>query len=209
MSAFSYINIDKWPRKNAYNFYKDFDDPFFNVTVNLEVGQVLKNCKETNQSFFLSCLHACLKAANEIENFRMRIDNDKLKIYDTVHGGSTLFYEDESFGFAYYNYQNERSAFVDESQNIIDECRAVKSFEPSNERDDLIYFSSLPWIQFTSLKHAFDSHINPSIPRISFGKYVMQDSQTLMPLNVEVNHALMDGFHLARYLELLQIQLNI
>ena len=139
----------------------------------------------------------------------MRIDGKGIKVYDTIHGGSTLFYEDESFGFAYYNFQEDLRNFIEESQRRIDESNADKSFDPSNEREDLIYFSSLPWIRFTSLKHAMDKRINPSIPRISFGKYFEQNTTIQMPVNVEVNHALMDGFQMARFLDLFQNKLYL
>jgi chloramphenicol O-acetyltransferase type A len=39
---------------------------------------------------------------------------------------------------------------------------------------------------------------------MAFGKISEQSGQRLMPISVEVHHALMDGLHVGRYLERLQ-----
>jgi len=201
---FEYFGIETWPRKNAFNFYKDFDDPYFNTTINIDVTNALNASKAKSESFFLKCIYLSLKAANEIENFRMRISGDRVKLYKSINGGSTLFYDDESFGFCYYDFVESSSKFIEESDKRIQAAKREKSFDPSNTKEDLLYFSSLPWVQFTSIKHAQDRRINNSIPRISFGKYFKDKDRILMPYNVEVNHALMDGFHMGKFLDLLQ-----
>ncbi|MBT8231938.1 MAG: chloramphenicol acetyltransferase [Saprospiraceae bacterium] len=195
------FDVDSWGRKNAFHFYKKFDDPYFNVTANVSINNLLAHSKKNKQSFFLTSLYVALKAANTIDNFKMRYHGEKIKIYDKIHGGSTLFYDDESFGFAYYDFIENEQKFHIDSQALIHKANETKSFDPSGNREDLIYFSSLPWISFTSLKHAQDKLINPSIPRISFGKYFKDGSEYKMPVSVEVNHALMDGYHLGLFFE--------
>jgi chloramphenicol O-acetyltransferase type A len=196
MQNFSVINIDDWSRKNTYNFYKGFDDPYFNFTTNLNVTGLLHSAKLREESFFLSVLHCALTVANEIENFKIRSQSDNLFLFDQIDGGSTLLYDDESFGFGYYDYHKDRSEFIHFAQAEIENRKSKKSFEPSAEKINLIYFSSIPWFSFTSTKHAQHHTVNNSIPRITFGKYFEQGEDVLMPMNIEVNHAIMDGLHL-------------
>lgn len=47
-----------------------------------------------------------------------------------------------------------------------------------------------------------------SIPRISFGKYFKQDNKVLLPYSVQVNHMLLDGIHVGKYIEKLQNFIN-
>lgn len=202
------FDIGSWPRKKAFEFYRKFDDPFFNVTAKLDVSALMALCRERRYSFFLACVHTCIKVANTIPNFKLRFDGDGLREYQRIHGGSTVLYDDESFGFAYYNYVDDLESFCSESELIIEELKANKSFEPSADREDLIYFSSLPWVAFTSIKHAYDRHINPGIPRISFGKYSYEDAKFNMPLNLEINHALADGLHVGKFFQALQTSLD-
>jgi len=67
-------------------------------------------------------------------------------------------------------------------------------------RDDLIYFTTLPWVSFTSFAHARNRGRGDSVPRIAFGKFMKENARTMLPISVEVHHALMDGLHAGRYL---------
>ncbi|NNE27653.1 MAG: hypothetical protein HKN09_12485 [Saprospiraceae bacterium] len=202
MSYFQ-VNIDAWVRKNTYNYYKDYDDPYFNFTVNVDVSNLYHKAKSNNLSFFLSCLHTSLVAANRIENFKMRIEEGKLIQYDIINGGSTVLYDDGSFGFAYYSFKEDIFDFVRGGMAEIEERKKTKSFLPNEKGDhsNLIYFSSIPWFSFTSTKHANHHTINKSIPRISFGKYFKHNDVLLMPMSIEANHAIMDGYHFSLFLE--------
>jgi len=71
-------------------------------------------------------------------------------------------------------------------------------------RDDLIYFTTLPWVSFTSFAHARKRGRGDSVPRIAFGKFLRESERTLLPISVEVHHALMDGLHVGRYLTRLE-----
>jgi len=81
-------------------------------------------------------------------------------------------------------------------------------FEPHSEKDDAIYYTVIPWISFTAFEHAKMHNAADSVPRIGFGKYSWQSDKMVMPVSVQVNHALMDGLHVAKYFEKFQDQLN-
>ncbi len=42
------------------------------------------------------------------------------------------------------------------------------------------------------------------MPKIAFGKFTQEDQRMLLPISVEVHHALMDGLHVGRYLSQLE-----
>ncbi len=203
MTNFKKVNIETWFRKNSYLFFKDFDDPYFNFTTNLKINSLLSDSKSSNKSFFLSTVHLCLKIANSIENFRMRFFENELVLFDHIDGDSTVLYEDESFGFAYYDYVEDLEEFTQNSLQEIEKRKKDKSFVPNENgpKSNLIYFSSIPWFSFTSTKHAQHHTINKSIPRISFGKYFTQDEKVLLPMSIEANHAIMDGYHFGLFFE--------
>lgn len=203
MTSYSIVDIDSWPRKNSYLFFKDFDDPYFNFTVNLQIDGLLDLSRSEGSSFFLNMLHLCLAIANDIKNFRMRFEDDKLVLFDRIDGGSTVLYDDESFGFAYYKYYPDRKKFIQEASNEIQKRKSTKGFEPNLEgqKSNLIYFSSIPWFTFTSTKHAQNNTVNKSIPRITTGKYFVQDGKTLLPMSIEANHAIMDGYHMGLFFQ--------
>lgn len=45
-------------------------------------------------------------------------------------------------------------------------------------------------------------------PIFTFGKYFEQDGKTLLPLSVQVHHAVCDGFHASRFIDEFQKLVN-
>jgi len=201
MTDFKPVDIINWNRRPTYDFYKNFDDPYFNVTVNVEITEFLKTCKSQKLSTFSNILFVIMKAVNEVDNFRMRFLNQELVIFDKINCGSTLFYEDETFGFAYYDYKADRALFTKNTEAEMEKAKAEKAYDPRPDLVNLIYFSALPWFSFTSFKHAQHNTINKSIPRISTGKILVSGDQKYIPISVEVNHALIDGYHVGLFFE--------
>ncbi|HEU4747689.1 MAG TPA: CatA-like O-acetyltransferase, partial [Gemmatimonadaceae bacterium] len=73
--------------------------------------------------------------------------------------------------------------------------------------DDVVYQTTLPWIRFTSFSNALKGG-GDSVPRIAFGKCSDDRGKWKLPVGVEVNHALVDGIDVARFLEELQRSLD-
>ena len=74
--------------------------------------------------------------------------------------------------------------------------------------DDLIYYSIIPWVHFTGFTHARRLGTGDSIPKIVFGKHSQKSGSRLMPVSVEVHHALLDGLDVARFYERFQALLD-
>lgn len=198
------IDVASWNRKSSFDFFNSFEDPFFNLTAQVDVTGLYRKCKEENISFFLASLHTSQKAIHELEAFRMRILDKKIVCYDTIHLGSTILFEDNSFGFCYFEYNPSLEKFSATSQQVVDNFKQQKTFDPKLNQIDMIHYSVIPWVAFTSFKHARQKRLDDTIPKIVFGKRFQQGDKQLMPVSVEVNHALMDGYHVGRYFELFE-----
>jgi chloramphenicol O-acetyltransferase type A len=85
---------------------------------------------------------------------------------------------------------------------------ALRSYDVESDRVDLIYYSAIPWVSFTSFKHASRLDKLQTIPRIVFGKIFFEGDRMLMPLSVEANHTIMDGFHAGKFFKAFQKELN-
>ena len=76
-------------------------------------------------------------------------------------------------------------------------------------RDELIYFTCLPWMPITALSNERDLDPADSIPRVSWGKYVTDpDGRDSLNMTVSVNHRLIDGVHVGRFYEALTARLE-
>ena len=200
------VDLENWSRKNLYEMFKDYEDPFFNVTANIDVTTLFKHCKTQKESFFLSTLFCSMKAVNSIENFKMRIIDQEVVLYKTIHCGCSVLHEDQSFTFCYFHYYENRNDFLKEGKISMDEHLANPFLDAKLGDLAMIHHSTLPWIHFTQFKHARRGKgYKDSIPKITFGKAQQKESGKFeMPISVEVNHALMDGLHVGMFFEKIQ-----
>ena len=198
------LDIESWNRKDQFRFFNQFEEPFFGVTVQLDCTEAYTKAKTKSYSFFLYYLHLSLKAANQIEPFRFRISDGHVYLYDTVNASPTINRPDGTFGFSYMDYHPDFENFADAAKTTIEEVRNSTGLIPAVSGENVIHYSSVPWINFTGLSHARSFSFKDSCPKISFGKMTEVSGRKQMPVSIHVHHALMDGFHVGQYIDLYQ-----
>ncbi len=201
---FKEVEVEKWNRKTTYEFFKDYDDPFFNITANLDITELYHFCKENNLSFSLANLFYSLQTANEIYEFRIRLKDEKLVEYEKIHATQTILNDDETFSFCYFELKETIAEFDEDGKLAVEKYKQLKTFDVEATRIDLIYYSVIPWVSFTSFKHAIRFDKRQTVPRIVFGKMFQENRKLKIPHSVEVNHAIMDGLHVGKYFTRLQ-----
>lgn len=202
------LNLNTWPRKEHYEFFKQFEEPFFGICVTIDCTKAYRTSKESDYSFFLYYLHKSLLAANSIESFRYRINDDEVYVYDTVHASPTINRPNGTFGFSYMDFYRDFQTFSAEAKKEIDRVRNTTKITPEVSGGNVIHYSSLPWIDFTSISHARKFSFGDSCPKIVFGKMTESNGKKTMPVSVHAHHALMDGYHVAQFIEEFQNRMN-
>lgn len=197
------IDLEKWNRKEHFLFFSAFDDPFFGVTVNVDFTPVYEETKADGASFFLYSLHHILRQANETDAFKLRIEGQTAVRFDAVHIAPTIAREDGTFGFAFFEYHPERELFIQDARQEIERVQKTPglSLSEHSEREDVIFFSSVPWFVFTEMKHATSCRQVYGIPRISTGKLIREKDKYLLPISICAHHGLMDGRDVAEFIE--------
>jgi chloramphenicol O-acetyltransferase type A len=202
------LDIGHWVRKDHYHFFKQFEEPFFGVCINIDCTNAYSIARKSGISFFLYYLYQSLKAANAIEPFKYRIINDEVFVFDTVHASPTINRPDGTFGFSYIDYHPSFEAFIIAAKKEMDWVQNSKGLVPAVSGENVIHYSSIPWIHFTALSHARSFSFKDSSPKISFGKMTEENGKRTMPVSIHVHHALMDGFHVGQFIDLFQQLMN-
>ncbi len=203
------INLSTWKRKQHFEFFSQFEEPYFGLTVTVDVTIAMQKAKEKGVSFFQYYLHKCILAANQIENFRYRITPDnEVIIHDHIGASATIMRPNKTFGFSYIPYAEDFDVFAQIVQKEIDRIQQSDALFPDENPDSVIHYSAIPWLDFTSLTHARMFKRRDSVPKISFGKVTLQDEKKTMPVAVYVHHGLIDGLHISRFTTLFQDLLN-
>ena len=202
------IHIDTWKRKDHFLFFRQFEEPFFGITTEVDCTNAYKFCKQSNTSFFLWYLHSSLVAANETEPFRYRIEGDNVLLYEQVNASPTINRPDGTFGFSYFDYHRSYELFAAKARLEIEKVQHATGLIPAVTGENVIHYSSVPWLKFTALSHARAFAFKDSIPKISFGKASEINGRRTMPVSVHAHHGLMDGFHVGQFVERFQQLLN-
>jgi len=202
-----YLDFENWARRGLFEFFIGYTNPYFNVCTRLDVTDFLAFVRGRGEVKVSLALHYfALRIANENEPFRYRLKDGKVYVYDVVIGGTTVLLPNETFAYAYFEYQRDFENFVRDMGTAVEEVRREGRLKPTM-RDDVIYHTTLPWFSFTSFAHARTGGRGESIPRIVFGKFIEENNRVMMPISVEVHHALMDGIHVGRFLSGLEAAL--
>jgi chloramphenicol O-acetyltransferase type A len=201
-----YLDLATWSRREAFDYFRAFDKPYFNVCVRVDAAPLKDAVKTLGVGSFALAYHfIALCLANEVEPFRYRLQDGRVRILDEIAGGATVLRDDDSFGFAYLPHATDWAQFAATGSAAIAAARQRQAgFEPRVGFDELIHFTTLPWLHFSSFSHARNWRREDSIPKISFGRADADGSRLWLPVSVEVHHALMDGLHVGRYVQRLE-----
>lgn len=202
----TFLDIENWPRKEHFHFFRKFEEPFFGVTIEIDCTKAYQTSKLLGSPFFIYYLHKTLVAVNTIEPFRYRVAEEKIVVYEKIDGSATIGRTDGSFGFSLIEYNRDFEIFT---ANALLEMERVQNtpglFTRVFDTDNLIHFSAIPWVNFTSLSHARSFSFPDSCPKISFGKMTTApDGKKIMSMSIHVHHGLMDGLHLGQFIDLFQ-----
>jgi chloramphenicol O-acetyltransferase type A len=202
------VDINHWARRSQFQFFKKFEEPFWGVTVRIDCTLAYAWAKANEVSFYLYYLYQSMRAVNAIENFRYRLEGEKVYLYDSVGASATVLRENGTFGFSYVDYHELFSDFEVSANKEFLRVRAREDLVPGSATANVVHYSSLPWLDFTGLSHARLFSRPDSAPKISFGKMSDQNGIKTMPVSIHVHHALVDGFHVGQHVDLFQELMN-
>lgn len=197
---YTQINLNEWVRGNLFQFYIDKMRVVMSLTVDVDVTNLKAYAREKNMDFYPLMLWAVSKTVNAHDEFKYSWSKDGGLIrWEYVSPSYTDFHrEDESFTKMVTEYADDLFAFysrVMADRERYKNDRAVLAHQPPNFFD----VSCLPWVRY---RH-FDLHVFDEgkflAPVVTWGKYEWENGKLVMPLTMNIHHAVADGFHLSRF----------
>lgn len=200
------INLARWERTAHYQIFRNYAQPQYCITFELDITHFLEVIKKQKYSFTFSFIFAVSKCANQIKEFRYRFVEGKPVIFDKINTA-----------FTYLDKNTELFKVVNvEMTDTMDEyiTLATKKEQAQNEYftaplgNDVFQFSAFPWITYTHISHTDSGKKDNATPLFDWGKYFEQDGKIMLPLSVQVHHSFVDGVHIGKLADVLQNYLN-
>lgn len=202
------LDLNNWNRKEHYLFFKQMEEPFFGVTVPIDCTIAYAKAKAMGMSFFAYYLHKTLVAVNNTKAFRYRIIDDDVFIFDQIDASATILREDKTFGFSLMEYSEDMAEFAEITQKEIARIQNTTGLITRDFSENLIHFSAVPWVNFTSYSHARSFTFPDSCPKISFGKMMEENGKKTMQMSVHVHHGLVDGYDVGLFISAFEELMN-
>ena len=194
------VDLNTWSRGKLFQFYIDKMRIVMSLTVDLDVTALAAYGKKRRLKFYPSMIWAVSKVVNSHDEFKYGWDEaGNLVRWDVISPSYAGFHgEDENFTKLVTPYSEDlfefHARFLRDRERYR-EVRAIAEHQPPNHFD----VSCLPWVRY---RH-FDVHVFDEgkflAPVITWGRYEMDGGRLVMPLTMNIHHAVADGFHLSRF----------
>ena len=196
------IDLATWKRKTPYECFSKYSNPVFSMTVRLDVTELVEFSKKTSTSFFANFLFVVSKCLNGIEDFRIRIKEGKVVVYDVITPSYVVMNDNGVIVTKQTEFSDDYKVFYERVKCDIEEAKHNLTQTKFNNagQNDLFYTSCIRWVDFTSISNPY--HVpdaeQSSIPRLAWGKYVEENGRLKMSFDISAHHALMDGYEMSQ-----------
>lgn len=204
---FTPVDMEKWSRKEHFEQFYHNVPASFNITVELDISNLMR--KELK--LYPAMLYLLSRLVNKYDNFRMAFDeNGVLGFFDIVHPAYTLFHkENETFSGIWSEYTPDFTSFCGNYAADVTAYGNIMKYQAKPDcPPNIFYVSMLPWIHFSSFDLNLEQRHNYLMPIFTLGKYITDNGKTLLPFAALVHHAVCDGWHISRFINELQQDIN-
>lgn len=200
---FNIINQETWDRKEYFLHYFSHIPCTYSMTVKLDITKI----KNSNLKLYPTMLYYITKVVNNHKEFRTAFDiNGNLGIFDEMFPCYTIFNkETETFSNVWTEYSEEYDIFCKSYEEDLKKFGEVKGMVAKpNVPDNTFPVSMIPWTTFEGFNLNLQKGYDYLLPIFTLGKYYEENGRYLLPLAIQVHHAVCDGFHTCRFVNELQ-----
>ncbi|MCU6680385.1 type A chloramphenicol O-acetyltransferase [Leclercia tamurae] len=201
------VDLSGWARKEHFEVFQSFAQSTINQTVLVDITALLNHIKKVGWKFYPTMISLLSEIVNRHTEFRMAMKNNELVIWNRVHPSYTIFHnETETFSSLWSQYDGNIEYFQTVYSEDIARYGNNLAYWPKGASPENVFFvSSIPWVTFTNFNINVANMQNFFAPMFTFGKYYEHEGKVLLPLAIQIHHAVCDGFHVARLFNELQV----
>ncbi|MDE7127384.1 MAG: hypothetical protein K2O58_05780 [Bacteroidales bacterium] len=228
------IDIPTWDRRLQWEHFSKIRFPFYHVSFYIDVTPVKAYSKMHGISSYHTLSYLVCESLNSIENFRYRIHGDEVYLMDQCHPSMAVLPQGSSnFRILNSRMTGDIQSFCEKTAMLLENHTGFIGGEDIPE-EECYFLSCLPWIDATCICSEHDLDTGDSTPRVSWGKYVKmsrgnasrtgqilseiagqqengsRSGQRLwINMTVDVNHRLVDGYHIGLFAARLQEAIDL
>lgn len=209
MSEASYKKIDmnEYYRKGVFRHFSEDCKCSTSITSRVDVTDLVKYSRAQETKFYINFLYVLSKVLNSRDDYRMSYlwQTNELICYDQINPTQYVFHDDtETCTPVYTTYYEDYQTFYDHALADVEKAKTTRDYglDTANHPNwfDASYIS---WLSYDSLNIELPDGYLFFAPIINWGKYRIEDGRYTMPVSVRLNHAIADGYLVAKVFKLL------
>lgn len=197
------VDLDTWARKEHFEHYFHQVPCTYSMTTKLDITPLI----EAKERLYPAMLYRIAKAVNQYQEFRMDLGPDgTLGFYTEMHPCYTIFHQDsETFSDLWTEYTDDYGAFCRAYQQDLEQFGSCKDMMAKPDVPvNTFPVSMVPWESFEGFNLNLQNGYRYLPPIFTMGKYQRDERGVWLPLSIQVNHAVCDGFHVCRFIAALR-----
>ncbi len=210
----NYKIIDKetYYRKGVFRHFSEDCKCSTSMTGRLDVTELAAYSKQTGTKFYINFLYLLATVLNSREDYRMGYlwQTDELICYDVIHPAQYIFHDDtETCTLVYTEYHEDYAVFYENAARDMERAKQTREYGlDAQNHPNWFDASYIPWLSYDSLNIELPDGYLFFAPIINWGKYREENGRLVMPLTVRLNHAIADGYLIAKVFRLLEEEME-
>ena len=206
------IDKEQYYRKGVYRHFSEDCKCSVSMTARIDVTDLVACSKSKGTKFYLDFLYILCKALNSRDDYKMSYlwQTDEIICYDKINPTQYVFHEDtETCSVVYTTYYEDYDIFYKNALEDLEKAKETREYklDPENHPNwfDASYIS---WLSYDSLNVELPDGYLFFPPIINWGRYREENGRLMMPVTVRMNHAIADGYLIAKVYKLIEEEIG-
>lgn len=210
----NYKIIDKetYYRKGVFRHFSEDCKCSTSITSRIDVTKLKEYSKITGTKFYINFLYILAKVLNSRDDYKMGYlwQTDTLICYDKINPAQYIFHDDtETCTPVYTEYFEDYKTFYEKCADDIEKAKQTREYGLDSENHPNWFDASyISWLSYDSLNIELPDGYLFFAPIINWGKYREENGRFVMPVTVRLNHAIADGYLVAKVFKLLEDEIG-
>lgn len=206
------VDLNQYYRQGVFRHFTKDCKCSTSMTAKINVTELYAYSKETGTKFYINFLYLLTKVMNSREDYRMSYlyETQQLIVYDKINPTHYIFHEDtETCTPVYTEYFKDYKKFYAACEMDIEKAKQTREYGlDSANHPNWFDASYISWLSYDSLNIELPDGYLYFMPIINWGKYRNENGCLMMSVSVRLNHAVADGYLVAKVFKLLEDEIK-
>jgi len=206
------IDRDKYYRKGVYRHFSEDCKCSVSMTARIDVTELAEHSKRCGTRFYIDFLYILSKVLNSRDDYRMAYlwKTDELICYDVINPTHYVFHEDtETCTPVYTAYSEDYTVFYRNAYDDTERAKKTREYGLDAENHPNWFDASyISWLSYDSMNIELPDGYLYFMPIVNWGRYREENGRLMMPVTVRLNHAVADGYLVAKVFRLLEQEIG-